>query len=192
MNKLYYLVIILFVFSCRKKDELPSSQCISTSNCNDILYKDLNVDSTFIMPVNSSIHFLDINNDSIVDLRFSLYHNYTVYTPSFSFHSYVIRIDGIDSTIKIISPQNEASLDTSYVISTNSPTTNYGADLLRIQMYSFPYEPFLTKGFVGFKLFRNGNHFYGWIRLKATTSGLIIDDFALNKCTNSSIKVGFH
>jgi len=188
-RQLYILPFAIIIIACSKNDH------IQPTSCSNIYYKDYNPDTNVHMPFLDTLSFyLDVNNDSLADMRFYLHHYYENYGPHY-YDSYTISIIGTDrlqfiSTAWFSGPCN-SPLDTSlYISNTNqvqpSFQIEYIAPVSMIQCCSFS-----QKGYIGFRLNQNGQNYFGWIHLAINSfTNLIIDDFAMCLCPNSSIKIG--
>jgi hypothetical protein len=197
MKNLVYISLVPMVIGACKKDK-DATQSPLSSSCS-IYYNNFDPDTIINMPAQegSSYFFLDVNGDSITDARFTLYHGHELYGSQYH-DVYRISVLGIDSLEFVSTPYPfdgpcNATLDTATYVGSNATFQ---------QSFQFVYvsvaamigcNSFLQKGYVGLRLYQDGDIYYGWIHVQVPTHDkLIVDDLAMSNCANDSIKIGLH
>ena len=191
--------LIIVFNSCHKNhdnEDSPIDQNDSLSICADVFYKDFIPDTIINFPyLNTLVFDLKVNSDSIPDIRFNLNHHNWNYGPHI-YDSYLIWMDSLNSMQFIATNYCDGpcswALDSNDIICDTNKIVSHFELFRKTMENSLECGCFSTMGFVGFKFKNANNIFYGWIRLKADYSGLLINDFAICNCPNKPIKIGYH
>ncbi len=193
---LFSLVIVvlctLLFHSCKKhNDDNP----IIPAVCTDFIYKDYVPDTIIHMPNNytTTLFALNINNDSLPDINFYL-DRYPENSGPHVYDACQIVANGKDSLefIARAVPFYNRSLDSGqYICDTNHAYFAMNLEWSSSIQYIY-YFPFTEKGFIGFRIRKHGNYYFGWLRVQVVSDDLIIDDYALSNCPNMGICMGQH
>ena len=188
MKKLYTPIIVLF-------------SSLSVVNAQ-IIYTDVKPDAKFsCSKVGCSHQYdLDLNNDGANDFAFGVY-KYAAPScgsyESFSSAVYVSKLDSNEATVypllslnAIINDQNiysaSVNLGSAYIYWNSNPR---GGGCHSYQNSSPPSD-----GYLGLKLKKDGNTFYGWVRFSVSVSyksvGFAVKDYAYNSAPNQPILAG--
>jgi hypothetical protein len=188
---LYSTVILVFIFnSCVKdqKDSKPSNNDTTYT----IYYKNF-IPDTLIKTNSNSEPSLDLNNDSIMDIRFNE-KLWIVWSGPHPVDCHSIGISANDS-LKFIFKTScmlscDGPSDTTMYININDSIKKYFA--LEYVSLNWECHCFASKKYIGFILQKNGIKYLGWIQLEMRESSIIIDDFATLKSSTDSIRIGVH
>jgi len=191
MKRLIFLLVIIvsILASCKKDQDISYTPPVITT----IYYKDY-IPDTSIGLYNRSF-YLDVNNDSLSDLRFD-----GDEIEEFSPHSqygFSISVYGLDSLRFLLKTGGYHSpcsspVDSNIYISTND-ILNEWLSLYYFAPVSMIYcNSYLEMNYIGFVLQKNGKKYLGWIKLKVSGYGIIVDEFASLISTNDSIRIGQH
>jgi len=189
------LASLLFLLtSCKKenKNSEPSNHNTSDS-ITLVYYKNFEPDTTIVLFADSS-SFIDLNNDSTNDARFTLAHWLEYFGPH-AIDCYRLFLTGNDSTEFLINNQGcfscEGPYDTSMYINTNDSAQKYFTLLLTTSQLGC--NCFMSKNYIGFILHNKGKKYLGWIHVQTlNTNTLLIDDYATMISSNDSIQIGYH
>jgi hypothetical protein len=195
MNRLLKLLLsLIFLLTACGKSKKDSTNPI-TEPCQSyktIYYKDYNPD----ILCTDSLFYLDMNNDSIMDIK--IVHNYWFeYSGPHPLQCFSIWMVAYDS-LKLFTKHPSCNptidciqyCDSTEFINKNDSVSNafclaYGS----IHMYC---NCLGTNNFIGFSLMKNGKKYIGWIRLCVPSNVLKIDDYATLESSCDSIKFGMH
>lgn len=194
----FFLAFIAFAFSSCHKDNPINDSAINDSEgtfCTDVFYKKFNPDTVLHMPYLTTDYFyLKLNSDSLPDIRFSLEHD--VFGPHYH-DTYKVWMIGLDS-LKLIEtnycngPCNRSLDSTDYICDTSKTTSHSIYLYVDDAEMSIGCNCFSEMGFVGLKFKYADKVYYGWIRLRASSDGVYIRDYAICNCPNKPIRIGFH
>jgi len=184
--------LVLVEFSCNKKtNSNESSTADSSTSYQTIFYKHYNPD-TLILPYKNEF-YLDVNNDSINDLRFFLFH----YTESFGgnvWDCYLLGI-GSEDSLRFITKQGSYTL-CSIPLDSNMSISDQDKLIIQIDIANSCEVCcyFDKKKYVGFILRKDNMKYYGWIKFCKTPDydAVLIEEFATLKTTTGYIKAGWH
>jgi len=190
-RNLITLLLIQFIFiGCKKNSPNNDNEIIF-----DILYTDIDPDSTVVAPTVSdsfSYYYFDLNNDEIDDFRFGLRHWYTFVSPSCC-DNYYNKIESLNNN-KITGDEStfghcaqplfvNDTIDNCLYWATSS-TLLAKVEFSNLCPWDWPDR------FIGLKLVVSNDTLYGWIRLNADYSEILIKEYAINKASNMPIIAG--
>lgn len=189
INKLPLYALVLFIVliftHCSKEDDQSSAK---PKTQNEIYYQTFNVDTTNFD--NDTINY-DVNGDSILELQLTKYIN-TDSSSSANIH-YSGTIECIEDSMVfcyIRTEPNWTMLELGYEI---YHTNIYNWQSLIVYSGSTPYISAqhywaynVFTDYIGFKLIKGNNNYFGWFRLKHFR----VAEIAINNIPNSSIIVG--
>lgn len=207
LSALIIIFVILFSLSgCQKEigtnDPINANAKIAGLN---IIYIDVNPDST-IRANPSQQYSLDLNNDGVSDFTFSVYGGMTRCSgicSGIQTNVAVSPISGSRNKIEVDGgiPSYPLALDTLSVIDNSDLWSAASGQILRSRKVCFCMSGIAygnwnnpTDKYLGLKLIKGTNTYYGWVRLSVNTSGpgayLIIRDYAYNSISNKAILAG--
>ena len=194
---LFIIIIFLYIItSCKKGNEdQPPPNIITHDTVITIYYKNFDPDTTIHLYTGSSF-VLDVNQDSISDLKFSFYHWYEYFGPH-AIDCFSVIANGMSDTKllrngKNICPGCESPFDTSMYIHINNDTTN--TFFLFNSGIQWACPCFIEKNYIAFLLIKDETKYLGWVQVQISrnVTPLYIDDYATLLSSADSVKIGYH
>ncbi|MBP6532230.1 MAG: hypothetical protein KA285_03045 [Bacteroidia bacterium] len=195
MKKAIFILgaLITILSSCKKERDGGSV----LPNVNNLFYYDFVPDIVATVPRNDTLsYYLDVNNDSIYDMKFFLFNTTTVvaHQEEVEYSIRVSKIDSLNFLLKDLYCNGpcQPSIDSGiYIKKTDMIENELYLELNNYQAF-IHCHCFISKKYVGFKLIKNGEEYLGWVRFQAYRDSLIIDDYALRLTSNDSLCIGSH
>ena len=195
-NHLLIISILLCITtSCQKeKKDVPPPNIITHDTIITIYYKNFDPDTTIHLYSDSSF-VLDVNNDSISDLKFSFYHWFEYYGPH-PIDCYHLSVSGMINTKLLINGQYcwgcEAPFDTSMYIHINDPSQDYFT--LFSSSIDWACPCFMEKKYIAFLLIKDEKKYLGWAQVQTSHNVIpfFIDNYATLLSSADSVKIGYH
>ena len=191
---IFILVVLVFIgYSCKKERDSGSI----LPKINNLFYYDFVPDIVATVPRNDTLsYYLDVNNDSIYDMKFFLYNTTTVvaHQEEVEYSIRVSKIDSLNFLLKALycnGPCQPSTDSGVYIKKTDMVANELYLELNNYQAF-IHCHCFISKKYVGFKLIKNGEEYLGWVRFQAYRDSLIIDDYALRLTSNDSLCIGSH
>lgn len=195
--KLTFLVLVLFIASC-KKEETPEPAIQY-----DIYVNDWNPD----MVVSTSVFPLDINGNGQTDFSFQAIET-TQWYDSLGYDVYFkFRYEGIipmDTTFKIALFKDTLNFNLFGNNEMINTSANWGSSAILyekgwwdhsnsnsfVERYSSPFEVNNGEGYLALKREVNGDVYYGWIHLNVQPDQVTFYESGFNQIPNVPIRIG--
>lgn len=196
--KTHLFILIMFLYittSCKKGNEdQPPQNIITHDTVITIYYKNYDPDTTIHLFSDSSF-VLDVNNDSINDLKFLFHHWYEYFGPH-AIDCYHLTVGGLNNTKLLINGHYcwgcDAPFDsTMYIHSTDSSKVYFP---LFSSSIDWACPCFMEKNYIAFLLIKDELKYLGWVQLQTSTGPMpfYIDEYATLLSSSDSVRIGFH
>lgn len=171
---------------------------LSLPGYSQILYTDLIPDTTVMVTSEDTVAVcfqIDINQDSVPDFTLCNLHHYEFHTAACC-HFFTNWIAAIDTNSKIAGGSDlctTAGLDSGALIDNNFLWNSFTYLNYQNAYYGCVQPP--SPKFYPVKLFKNGNYYFGWLRIYSDGivnfySTITLFDMAINLTPNQSISAG--
>ncbi len=193
MKKALFILVVISIigFSCKKDKTITNN----LPKVNNLIYKNFIPDIVVVVPRNDTMsYYLDVNNDSIIDMQFFLSSSTTIvgHQEEVVYISRVSNIDSLNFLLKSLYCNGpcQPSIDSGIFIK----TTDMKSNQLYLELNDYPSyihcHCYISKKYAGFKLNKNGQEYLGWVRFQAYRDSLIIDDYAISLTPSDSLMIG--